>query len=538
MRTNKFYIVIAALLIFNSCGDKYLDTESYKELNESNFYKTPHDVFNALVGVYDGFQRMYGQGFSLQVVSEVVSDEAFGGGGNADGFGVQLLDEFDLMRSPGDNRMLDDNWKAYYAGIFRCNTLLDHVDAINWGGNDALKNQYAAEAHFIRAVAYFDLVRLFENVVLLDKPSSENLPQANPDDVYKLIADDLTFAVENLPATAYADQSPSDHGRVTKWAAEAMLARVYLFYTGYYNKTDLAGVTKQQVLDNLEDLIQNSGHGLVSDFANLWPAASLADYAGERNIENIFNVKATYTSSYNGDLDGTHWIVMMGLRGGNYPPYGQGWGVASVNPKLWNDYDDTDTRKVATIISVADEDLTIDNSDYREYTGYYNKKYTPMSSMVLNTSTGQLEPKSTAVQAGGADFMIGQYQDFIMIRYADVLLMAAELGSPNAQDYFDQVRQRAYQANFSSIPVNQANIMEERRLEFAFEGIRYWDLLRQGIDVAASTIAESAELLSGGKAETIEINAANILKTRGFQMIPNPQITLSGGMIKQNEGWK
>ncbi len=524
--------------MFSSCGEEFLETESYSELNELTFYKTQKDVYSALVGVYDGYQRMYGQGFSLPVTSELLSDNAFGGGGNADGFGVQLIDEFDLQRSPGDIRLFEDNWKDYYKGIFRCNTLLSHLDDISWGDNEALKNQYAAEARFIRAMAYFDLLRLFENVVLLDKPSSENLPQANPDDVYKLVAEDLTFAVANLPAVSYAAQPTGEHGRITKWAAEAMLARVFLFYTGYYNKADLAGVTKEQVLNNLEDLIQNSGHALVSDFATLWPAASLTDYAGERNTENILNIKATYTSSYNGDMDGNHWMVMLGLRDGNYSPYGQGWGVGTANAKLWNAYSDTDTRKVATIISVEDENVDADNSGTREYTGYFNKKYTPMSSVIIDEETGEEVSKSLAEQLGGVNFMIGQYQDFIVIRYADVLLMAAELGSANAQTYFDQVRQRAYKADFTSIPVTQAAIMNERRLEFAFEGIRYWDLLRQGLEVAASTIAESTQVLSGGLAETKTIKAENITKTRGFQQIPNPQITLSDGVLKQNEGWE
>lgn len=537
MRKHKLYFMIAGLLIFSACGEDYLDTHSYTELNESTFYKTPADAYSALVGVYDGFQRMYSQAWSIPVASEILSDNAFGGGGSADGYGGQLLDEFDLMRSPGDIRMFEDNWKDYYKGIFRCNALLGHLDDINWGDNEALKNQYAAEARFIRAVAYFDLARLFENVVLLDAPSSENLPQANPDDVYKLVAEDLTFAVANLPAVAYAAQPASEHGRITKWAAEAMLARVYLFYTGYYDKTDLAGVTKQQVLDNLEDLIQNSGHALVPDFATLWPAASLADYAGERNPENILNIKATYTSSYNGDMDGNQWIVMLGLRDGNYPPYGQGWGYGSVNAKLWTDYNDKDTRKLASIISIEDEGVALDEAGSREYTGYYNKKYTPMSSVIIDKETGEEIAKSLAEQLGGVNFLIGQYQDYIMIRYADVLLMAAELGSANAQTYFDQVRQRAYQADFSPLAVTPGNIISERRLEFAFEGIRYWDVLRQGVDVAASTIGETAEVLSGGVTETITINSANIMKTRGFQQIPNPQITLSNGVLKQNAGW-
>jgi hypothetical protein len=115
--------------------------------------------------------------------------------------------------------------------------------------------------------------------------------------------------------------------------------------------------------------------------------------------------------------------------------------------------------------------------------------------------------------------------------------MAAELGSPNAQTYFDDVRKRAFGANFVQVPVTQANIINERRLEFAGEGIRYWDLLRQGINTAASTIAETVTLQNGGVNTTKTISASKITETKGLAQIPNSQITLSSGVLKQNAGW-
>jgi len=123
------------------------------------------------------------------------------------------------------------------------------------------------------------------------------------------------------------------------------------------------------------------------------------------------------------------------------------------------------------------------------------------------------------------------------MRYSDVLLMAAELGAPDAQQYFDDVRKRAFGANFVQVPVTQAAIMNERRLEFAGEGIRYWDLLRQGISTAASAIAETVTLENGGVSTPKTISASNITKTKGLSQIPNSQITLSNGTLKQNEGW-
>jgi starch-binding outer membrane protein, SusD/RagB family len=527
MRKIKLLIVIACMFVCGSCGENFLDSEPYTTITDVNYYKTPDDAYKAVVGVYDGLQVMYSAWNSMVVASEIYSDNAFGGFGNADGFGSQLMDEFDPSRSPSDNSIMIDNWKNYYRAIYRSNVVLSKLEGVEWGDVD-LSEQYAAEVRFVRALAYFDLVRFFGKVVLITEPTAENPPQSEPEAVYALIADDLKFAIENLPSVSYAEQPAAEHGRVTKWAAEALMGRVFLYYTGYYGATDLNGITQAQVLAYLEDVISNSGHTLLSDFASLWPAASLDDYAGERNAENIFNVKFTFTSNYDGDLDGNHWLVMMGLRGSNYPPYGMGWGGASVNPKLWNAYSDTDSRKTASIISIADEGIDFNTADQREYTGYFNKKYTPMSD-----DAGE----SLAEKLGGVNFQIGQYQDYILLRYADVLLMAAELGSPNAQSYFDQVRQRAYGGAFSSIPVTQDNIMNERRLEFAFEGIRYWDLLRQGVSVAAATIAETTTVLNGGAEVTKIISETKILETKGLQQIPNSEITLSNGTLKQNLGW-
>ena len=122
--------------------------------------------------------------------------------------------------------------------------------------------------------------------------------------------------------------------------------------------------------------------------------------------------------------------------------------------------------------------------------------------------------------------------------------MAAELGSPNASQYLNEVRRRAYtekgevSSKFKEVAVSQENIMNERKLEFAFEGLRYWDLLRQGVNYAASQIAVSdMKVLNGGVEATVTIKAQNIIDKKGLSQIPQDQITLSGGVIKQNSGW-
>ena len=153
-----------------------------------------------------------------------------------------------------------------------------------------------------------------------------------------------------------------------------------------------------------------------------------------------------------------------------------------------NAYGDGDSRRSASIIDLKAESIEdgFDKlDDQREYTGYSVKKYTPMSKWEVK-SDGSMDLVDEVFGLGGGDFQISQYQDWVVIRYADVLLMAAELGSSNATQYLNQVRRRAYTTdgvldpNFTELTATKENILKERQLELAFEGVRYWDLLRQG----------------------------------------------------------
>lgn len=536
-KLNIIVVFATGLGLLSSCSESFLDSDSKTTVTDENFYRTIADAEMALIGCYDGFQRTSSNGnLAFYVTSEVLSDNCFGGTGSGDTRGYQALDRFDISQSPSDNNLFNGTWADYYAGIFRCNTLLMRLDGIDFGNNPGARKRIEGETRFLRAILYFDLVRLFERVPLLTEPSAANIPQSEPADTYKLIVGDLKFAAENIPADAYPKAKASENdGRVTTYAAKAMLARVYLFYTGYYKADDL-GVTKAEVLSGLENVISSGEYGLVESYKSLWPAASYipnvkdnsldkSGYAGMGNKETVFAQKFNNTSDYNGNIDGNRWLVMMGMRNTNWSPYGKGWGACTVNPKLVNAYSATDQRRTASVIDIVAEGISkaFDLKDSREYTGYSNKKYTPTAL-----------PDGTSDTGGSNDFQTSQDQDFVVIRYADVLLMAAELGSANAQSYYDSVRKRA---GLTSRPVSLANIQDERRLEFAFEGLRYWDLLRQGLDVAASTIAQTQKVKSGAVDDEVVISAENIKKTRGFMQIPNTQITLSNGVLVQNAGW-
>ncbi|WP_418829497.1 RagB/SusD family nutrient uptake outer membrane protein [Phocaeicola sp.] len=575
---NKFKLYILGLGLASmglaSCTAGFLDVESKKESTTDNFYRTESDAWRALIGCYDGWQcTTSSAGCAFYYASEIMADECFAGVGITDARNYQVIDRFDPSQSPSDMNILENEWKNYYAAIYRCNELLAHEDQISWTSEDT-KGTYMGECRAIRALCYFDMVRMWGNIPLFTDPVNENRPQADPDEVYNVIFSDLLYAVNNIPASAYPKSAAaSNDGHITKYAASALLARVYLFYTGYYGKEpQVEGVTKASVLQGLEDFIavaESEGYGLVEEFKNLWPAASTSwtlnestgdyeqtsTYAGDGNKEVVLAQKFNYTQDYNGNNDGNRWLVNMGLR--NYlghAPYGRGWGGCTVNPKMWTVYGTGDERREASIINlvsegIADEsDFEASYKDQREYTGYTVKKYTPMSKWTKDDASGTWSLVDEVADLGEGDFQISQYQNFIVMRYADVLLMAAELGSPNAQEYLNEVRQRAYttedeegnltlSTNYREVTATKDNIMNERMLEFAFEGQRYWDLLRQGVEYAASQIATNTAVTSGGNPDNVTIEASDIVEKQGLSQIPNNQITLSNGVLKQNTGW-
>ena len=138
MKKVKFYILMLGVLLLSACSQSFLDSEPITSLTDGNFYKTVDDAELAVVGCYDGLQILYSSGVAFPVASEVMSDDCFGATGNTDGYGYQLMDEFDLSRSPGDVDLLNDNWKVYYKAIYRCNVLLQKMDQIDWQDDTAL----------------------------------------------------------------------------------------------------------------------------------------------------------------------------------------------------------------------------------------------------------------------------------------------------------------------------------------------------------------------------------------------------------------
>ena len=516
---------VSSLIILGSCSDDFLDTEPYTEKVTTNFYQTPDEAFQGLIAVYDVLQRQAYGGPLL--ITEEASDNCFGGYGGSDA-AVDL--EWDRFQYSSNLEMNNDTYKICYQGIYRANILLENLDSVNWGTDPSLRTQYEAEARFLRAYFTFDLARMFGDIIALDrtiKATENNLPRNSPEQTYALIASDLKFAADNLGDENYSTPGNPQYGRITKWAAESYLAKAFLFYTDYYGKPDLAGVVSQsEAITYINDVVNNSGHALVPDFANLWLAASLDQYAGEGNTEMVWAIRFNGSGNGNWDLhEGNRFQVNIAPRGGDIGRYASGWGGATVNPKLYNAYEMGDMRRDATIIDYASEGLNFDpvDRDQRQFTGYSWKKYCPITN----------EAGVAIVTAKGGNFQIDNYEDFAVIRFADVLLMAAELNLTSnvafAQDCFNKVRERAFHDANHNTAVTKPVIMRERQLELALEGQRYFDLIRQDMATAKAAIDNN----TGGSNYAVTFRP----ETLGWFALPQSQILLSDGAIQQNPGW-
>jgi hypothetical protein len=539
----KIFILTIISLSILCCNKDYVNKLPTTSNVVENFYKTPSDATEALTATYN--MLTWDDWWGSMIISEIASDDCAGGGGTADGGGYQMYDRG--LQQPGSN-VNEPPWNTYYGGIYRANVYLQNEGKINWKGNESLQLQYQAEARFLRAYDHFYLARLFGEIPFLDHPlaPNEQLPARTPAaQLYGDILADLQFCAKNGLSAPYGAMNPNNWGRATKWAAEAMIVRVFLYYTGYYNQTDLQGFTAIDARNMIDDVILNSGHQLVPKYASLWrvPCISeldtIANYAGEMNSEVVWSITAV---SNGGNYGANYMQRMIGPRGTNIDPYGQGWGAMTVLPSLWNLYDSTDTRRKATILNWAAEKLTYKYKAQQQaqYTGYSSKKYELVSIDKL--------PEDNSA----GDWQFNGFEDFIVIRYADVLLMGAELyaitGGSNATatSYVNQVRERAYGNNlhdYSNVEIS--DIMKERQLELACEGIRYWDILRscKGDFSKLVGILTYVDKDGGINANSttdvtsLDVDGNNFVAKKGLFQLPQDQLDLMKGVIKQNPGY-
>ncbi len=557
------YLILIAIILPIGCGEDFLDTKNLYQKSDESYYRTPEDIEEALAGAYAAVPNGAGRENPF-IVAELLSDDCFGGGGtNDDGF--DATDDYRVAEPDYYMDIFEQTWR----GVFRVNVIIKRFDQAEYL-LEVDRNQALGEAHFLRAYFYFRLSKYFDVMPLKLEPAPSNLPRATPEEMYSQIALDLKTAIEIMPSKPIQDIAIERLGHTTKWAAQALMARVYLFYTGFYLDDINAGmpcadgstISKSQVIDWLENCIDNSGHGLLSDPRNNWDYTRVDRYPYTANhglawadgddgltvggyLINKETVWAIKYSPYAGwnypeqmSYSNQHSLY-VGLRQQFYLPFGQGWGSGPVNPQLWDSFEEGDVRREGSILNVnilgnPDEGTIPENfiwgSDNQvDETGFWQKKYMPTYDSTGSSIEGIYNIYTEGAQT---DFQRWNMQDDVLIRFADILLMAAELGSANAETYFNQIRERA-----GLDPTNPTleNIKLERRHELAFEGIRHYDLMRWHDMEAAHAIATNIPIFDVGE-PTVYIDHYRP-ETRGFLPVPETEVILSEGLLTQTEGW-
>ena len=480
-------LIVILISITVSCSDDFVDVQSNAE-NSEDFFNSEDDYQRALVGAYDLLQSTY----LNALLGEIASDNTLCGGENAtDVIGFQQID--DMTHTPV-NSNLRDLWGWMFSGVNRANYILEFQDKTDFTG----KNAVLAQARFLRAYYYFELVKWFGDVPLIvdkrfqfgDQFSVDRTPKAQ---VYAQIEADLIYAADNLPAIQV------ETGRITKGAAQALLGKAYLFQDKF---TEAA-----QVLD----LVIAGPYDLVTDYSEIW------EEAGENGVESIFEVQ--YTDQEGAGFgclqcsEGNVAVGFSGVRAYSGPDFSSGFSFNIPDQEAYDAFDNDDLRRDVAILDI-DAWATQTGATFAtgyEHTGYFNRKYIP------RTRSGTAQ----------GDLNLTNPNNYRAIRFADVLLMAAEaysrggISDNTAQQYLNRVRRRAFGDMAHDIISTGTNltgdIYAERRRELVGEGHRFFDLVRTG------RAAQEINGFVAGKHEVFPI--------------PQIEIELAGNRWAQNPGY-
>ncbi|WP_456868146.1 RagB/SusD family nutrient uptake outer membrane protein [Galbibacter sp. BG1] len=510
MKSIKKYTILSAvaLSLLGSCSNEFLEVDPKGQFLESNYYQNYDQAFAGLVAAYDPVGWISDNYVAKEMSANIASDDHYTGGGNSsDVLAMQVWTNYTLDPANGPQDRL---WQRGFQGAFRTNTLLSKLP--NAEMNETDRSRFAAEAKFLRAYYYFDLIRLFERIPLITEPieASEvyNIPQVDRGVVFAQIEKDLMEAMDDLPIKI---DVASEGGRATQGAAKALLGKVYLQQEKF---TEAAAQLSE--VNGTPGGTSKYGYKLLDNFGDLF------DGKHKFNEESIFEV--SHSSSSNavwdciGCSEGNLLNVMSAPRsyavkeeGRGAPEYISGWGFNTVSTSLAEAYINADGSydgrykyTVSNIDSLAQLGVISYDPSYQN-TGYFLEKF-----------AGKKANQST----GGGNWELNFPQNFYDIRLADTYLMEAEAlvrgggNTARAQALLDAVRTRSGNA---PIPVTFENIFKERRLELAGEGHRWYDLVRTG-------------------------KAAEALKDRGYvegkhDKLPIPLLELNNTVLEQDPAY-
>lgn len=497
-----FYAVtITVTLLVTSC-EKELTQTPISSATTETFYSIPNDFLQGVNSIYSNLRAYPDRQLNL---SETRSDNlyAVSDGGVRDWEGINSF-----HKNLSANPYLEEAWATNFNGIYKSNTVLGQI-ATNGAiiTNATLRKRYEAESRFLRAFYYFDLVKWFGKVPLIDKVVSAKealeIPRSPVADVYGLIISDLQFAIDNL-SEVYT--LPADKGRVTKNAAKGILALVHMTRSGPTNGIDGPGLGLNEwgkAYTLLNEVVASNRYALVSTYPNVF------SFTNENNSEVLFDVQYNTGSvpvvgaTFPWLLVPDSWFTSLGK------PVQGGLTIRPVSTDLLNSYEAADNRKAFSI-----------------QTGF--------------VANGVAEPRSffkkyvdiNRVPVNRVDWPI----NYIVLRYTDILLLRAECtlnggGGNLAIDVLAPVNQVRARAGLTtpllSLTLNQ--LMEERRKEFAAEGSRWHDLVRSGLVIT--------KIPAWIAVEDVQRQMQPFVKDFVIYAIPQSQLDVKQGLYTQNIGY-
>ena len=619
--------VLSATTLFTSCNDS-LDTDPrVTQLTAATFPGKPGDV-EALNAATYSIMNTLGGGDQSGICNNpfywwcMMSDECYGSGGLQDNVN-KSLHHFTTASA----NQYEQEFILLYGGISRANNQIETIDNVKWtDAQKAQRNQLLGEAYFMRGLYNMWLTQLFGDVPLITSTTITDAMQEQvsaEEVIYPQILSDFTSA-KNLMKAERANGS----GHADKFAAEAFIARAYMFWAGFYKGVkDLStgsgpaitlveqegcsggSLSQADVVAGLKDIVSTGGYELLPDFRSLWQYSNslLWDEAHD-NADGTGNAEGTHAYAFIADMDRANCFDQPGMGNGNKEeifqiqfmnaskwaiggtynnprmysnylscfwglrngatndngrrdktyPFNQGWGQGTPSCNLWDDWTDaerkgeyTDIRKLGTLIDLENElEAYTYEKDDNEESGYAVKKYADVNLDACAADNDSWWSKCEGYSSSSLDNKQqgDHFEDYYLMRYADVLLMLSELTGDVS--YMNQVQARA------KVPLTTSYSLEalqnERRWEFALEGLRFNDMRRwSGINSGESSYAAKALEAQKGKMivcygqKGAKIPMAHMTcswakryaDTNGFLPKPQAQITLMNGKMQQNPGW-
>jgi hypothetical protein len=432
----KIIIYIIMVIAFTACSDDFTDLAPVSNRNEANFYNTANDFIFGINASYRGLQSTDVYGRAYWTMFEMRGDNTDQGPDQ-----TGLASQFTVINTFTEdalNEQVDAAWRGSYKVIANCNVILSRINAVAM--ESSLKDRIIGEALFLRSLMYYNLAIAFGNIPLQLTPfiPGDQLTQVNATEVYNQLVIDLKVAEENLSQS----YSASDTGRATKGAAATLLAKVYL---------TLGDKGNAEIV--LKRIMNTYNYSLLTNYSSLWGKAN------ENNAESIFEVQYLSGGIGQGSAFSNDFSPNAFLQNG------QGFGRNRPTSSMQNAYEANDNRFAASMGTSwinATGDVIVAN---------YVKKYF-----------------SNPPKENDSDI------NFVVFRYADVLLMLAEaLGeTPESYGYINLVRSRAGLPNINSATSGTFNekLLQERRVELAFENHRWADLKRFGVAKQKVNVAE------------------------------------------------